>query len=709
MIKIIFSSGAFAALLFPALARAEASSASEDKSDILVLGTRPTDIDETIRTGSRLGLTIFETPASVETLSGDTIRTRGDLSIVDAVTRATGISSVANPGNGGTGLAARGFSDQGSVMILYDGVRLYPGAGTVTFPTDPWTIDRIEILRGAASVLYGQGAIGGAVNVMSKKPRQDRTAFDFEAGYGSQNSWRVGAGVGGPVTDILSYRIDASRTGSDGWVTRGVSKGLAVSGSLRLTPTDNFSLTLSDDYSDQHPMRYFGTPLINGELDKRNRRLNYNVLDAVMHFEDNRTTLKAEWGSAESIRLVSTAYRLTARRRWRNLESYFHDGATATVDRADYLGIDHAHSQVGDQTSLTARRTIAGMKNEFVVGFDVNHIKFRHSNNFYPGAADIPGSSVDPFLFAPGLFDTTAAIRPAYRTRTVQYSVFAEDRLTLNDQISLIVGINREHANVKRYTISEKSAQTQVLDKSLSNTSWRVGAVYQPRPALSLYAQYATAVDPLGSLVTLSPGDAQFKNTTGDQVEGGFKAGFWHGRATFTFAAYRIVKKNLLVRDPADLTSTTVLQVGRRSSKGLEGSLALELPEGVGLDANASVLEARFDSFNAGGVLYNGRTPPGVPEATANLFLRYAVTAPLQARLGLRYVGKTYSDNANRFRVPAYTVVDGGISFAVTTNVAANLRVYNLFDRVYATTTYNDEQWLLGRLRSIDVSISARF
>ncbi len=188
MIKTIVTSSALAALVFPTLAYAEDAAEAGDKSDILVLGTRADDANAPTQTGSRLGLTILETPASVETLAGDVIRARGDLSIVDAVTRATGISSVANPGNGGTGLAARGFSGPGSIMQLYDSVRLYPGAGTVTFPTDPWTVDRIEVLRGPASVLYGQGAIGGAVNVISKKPNSDRTEFEAEAGYGSQNS-----------------------------------------------------------------------------------------------------------------------------------------------------------------------------------------------------------------------------------------------------------------------------------------------------------------------------------------------------------------------------------------------------------------------------------------------------------------------------------------------------------------------------------------
>lgn len=693
-----------AMLALPNAALAEAP----EPDTITVLGTSPDSLDTSTETGSRLGLSILETPASVETLAGDEIRARGDLSIVDAVTRATGISSVANPGNGGTGLATRGFSDQGSVMILYDGVRLYPGAGTVTFPTDPWTVERIEVLRGPASVLYGQGAIGGAINVISRKPDTDRTHIDAEAGYGSQDSWRVAAGIGGPVNEILSYRLDASRTQSDGWMDRGGSKGFAVTGSIRLAPAENFSLTLSHDYSDQKPMRYFGTPLIDGKLDDRNKRLNYNVADAVIHYKDNRTTLKAQWNLGEGVSLTSTAYRLTADRRWRNLESYRWNETTGQVDRSDYLGIDHDQAQIGNQTNLLVSRSLGGLDNDLVIGFDVNHIKFRHSNDFYPGAPDIPASPVDPFVFEPGLFDTTVPILPAYRTRTRQFSVFAEDRLSLTDRLSVVAGINHERANVKRYSIATNGSETQVLDKTLHNTTWRIGTVYQPCPGISFYAQYATAVDPLGSLVTFLPSQAQFRNATGDQVEAGIKAGFLGGRGSFTLAAYRIVKKNLLIRDPTDLMNTTPLQVGQRSAKGIEASVTINLPQGFGVDANGALLDARFDEFNAGGVSYNGNTPPNIPEATANLWLRYDPAPRLRTMAGLRHVSRTFSDNANRYRVPAYTVIDVGASYALTDSAALNLRIYNLFDKGYAVTTYNDEQWLLGRPRSVDVSVSLK-
>lgn len=708
MLKTIISGGAIAACLLPSVVRAEEEAV---RTDIIVLGTREGDANVESGTGSRLGLTLLDTPASVETLSGDVIRARGDLSIVDAVTRATGISSVANPGNGGTGLAARGFSGPGSVMQLYDGVRLYPGAGTVTFPTDPWTVERIEVLRGPASVLYGQGAIGGAVNVISKTPNRERTQVEAEAGFGSQDSWRVAAGIGGPVNDRIAYRMDVSRTGSDGWVDRGRSKGLALSGSIEFRPTETLTLTLSDDYSDQHPMRYFGTPLIDGRIEDRNRHRNYNVSDAVMHFKDNRTTLRLAWTPSETVTIRNTAYRLTTDRQWRNLESYYWNGATGQVDRADFYGIDHNQTQRGNQGDVTIRSAWGRVKNELLVGFDVNAITFRHANDFDSNAPPAGfGAPVDPYSFDPGLYYNSFGVRPQYRTRTRQYSLFAEDRLALTDQLSLSAGINFDHANVKRYVTSYGAtvSEAQVLDKTLHNVTWRVGAVYQPVPGLSLYGQYATAVDPLGSLITFSVGQKAFRNTTGDQVEAGIKASFLGGRGLATFAAYRIVKKNLLATVPGSLPPVQD-QVGQRSAKGLEASVTLDLPQGFGIDANGSVLDARFDDFLSGSISYTGKTPPNVPEATANLWLRYDVTARVQTRVGLRYVGRTFSDNANLYRIPAYAVVDGGVSFAVTNNVAANLRVYNLFDKAYATTSYNDEQWLLGRPRSVDASVSVRF
>ena len=170
--------------------------------------------------GSRLGLTRLQTPASVEVISAETIAERGQQNILDAVTQnATGFTASPAPGNGGVSFNTRGFTGLGSVMTLYDGTQLYIGSGTVTFPFDTWSTERIEVLRGPASVMYGAGAVGGAINVVSKLPlwvprNQAEVSLD------SNMTRRIAVDSGGPVSKDVAYRITASGNMSDGWVDR---------------------------------------------------------------------------------------------------------------------------------------------------------------------------------------------------------------------------------------------------------------------------------------------------------------------------------------------------------------------------------------------------------------------------------------------------------------------------------------------------------
>lgn len=698
-----------------AQARTEPADAeSGDRADILVIGQRDT-LTMSTTTGSRLGLTPLETPASIASLAGDTIRARGDMNVVDAVTRAPGITSFADPGNGGTALAARGFSGQGSVLQLVDGFRLFPVAGTITFPTDPWNVERIEVLSGPASVLYGQGALGGAVNIVTKSPDPEHTTIDAAAGYGSQDTWHLAAGIGGPVASRLSYRFDASYRHSKGYVDRGRSQSLALSGALRFEATETLALTLRNDYGDTHPTRYFGTPLIAGRIDPSIRARNYNVSDADMHFRDNRLTLTLDWEIAHNLILSNATYWLKSKRLFRNLEEYVYDTDSGLIDRSSNLGIVHDQNQYGDQSSVKWSSSFAGLANDLVVGFDLNLIKLTYSHDF---GSDPQEDSVDPRTFNPGLFFDTQGIAPRYRTRTVEYSIFAEDRLKLSDALSIVGGVRAEWDEVQRRNIvyaangstSEVSAfPGGVPSRTLDNITWRVGAVYQPTSKVSLYGQYATGVDPLGTLTTFTTNATQFffTNATGNQIEAGAKASFLGGRGSATIAAYRIVKNNLV----AQRTPTSPIeQIGQRSTKGIETSVAVTLAGGFAFDANGTLLDARFDDFISGGTSFTGKTPPGIAEAAANMWLSWSSPAnKFQLRGGLRYVGDRFSDNANRNRVPGYVTIDSGLSYAITKSIAVSFQLYNLLDKNYATTTYTDDQWILGRPRSVDVSVSARF
>src|SRR3954469_21595106 len=157
---------------------------------VSVVGAAPTTLRIPTVTATRLGLTPLDTPASVSIISGDAVRERADPTVQEAKTRAVGVTTQGDPGNGGGAVVARGFGGVGSVMQLFDGDQLFVGAGTVTFPFDPWMVERIEVLGGPASVLYGNGAIGGAVNVVPRKPNPFSTERELRFAGGSFNTWR---------------------------------------------------------------------------------------------------------------------------------------------------------------------------------------------------------------------------------------------------------------------------------------------------------------------------------------------------------------------------------------------------------------------------------------------------------------------------------------------------------------------------------------
>src|SRR5690606_18793570 len=182
---------------------------------------------------------------------------RGDASVLEAITRAGGISAMGHPGNGGAALSSRGFTDSTSVMRLYDGMRQYGGVG-LTFPFDTWSIERIEVLRGPASVIYGDGAIGGVVNVIPKKPTRGPVGNEREADMGADATARLGLSSGGALSDRWSYRVDLSGARSDGWVDHGGSRDTTFSGALQWDATEDLSLRLSHAYGYQRPMKYFG-------------------------------------------------------------------------------------------------------------------------------------------------------------------------------------------------------------------------------------------------------------------------------------------------------------------------------------------------------------------------------------------------------------------------------------------------------------------
>lgn len=656
-----------------------------------------------ISTGSRLGISAQETAASVSSISRRQLNEHGDTNAQNAVARAPGFTDLGHPGNSDSQLSVRGFTDSGSVMRLYDGIRQYGGLG-VSYPFDTWSIEHIEVLRGPASVIEGDGAIGGVVNIVPRRPFQGSPRHEIQAGIGNHGERNLAIDSGGSLSENLTYRLDASTQNSHGWVDRGQQSHHSLRAALQWKFLPDWQIQLSHAEGRQKPMRYFGVPLIDGQPLAALRRTNYNSQDARIDFRDHWSELTLYGTPTPHIAVHSRFYHIRSNRLWFDTEIYTWDAARQQIGLAGDTAIRHHQRQTGNTTDLTFTHRLLGLDNTLSAGFDLNHSVFQHDNNTYRGNLRYVS------LLSPdtGLFSSDIPFIPRFRNSADQYALFLEDRLRITQQLSVVAGLRHDETHLHRDNLV---TQSRAFKRSWHDTGHRLGIVYALNPALSLYVQHSRAADPAGSPLLLSSAENS-DLATAHQLEAGIKQVSPDRSSEWTLAAYRIVKHNLASKDPANPDRS--IQVGKQSSRGIEGTLSLALAPTVRLDADASILRASYNDFNdvVDGALVsrNGKTPPDVPQRVANLWLSWQLHPQWTLAGGARHVGKRYATRANDTKLPAYTTADISLQWRPTPSTTLALYGQNIFDRLYYSTVYyNETQWFVGESRRILFTINHRF
>ena len=673
--------------------------------EILVLGQGGVGtirLDTQNSAGSRLGLSGLDLPASVDIITRDEIATKGDYGALEAVTRTTGVSASASPGNGGTSISSRGFNGHGSTVYTYDGTRLYIVAGTVTFPADTWTLERVEVLRGAGSVINGVGALGTTINYVPKSPVLGESDFEAAVALGSFDMKRMALGGGAQISDEWAFRLDGSYQEEEGYADRADESREVLAGSLLYQPSADLSVRFSVDYADIDAAAFWGTPLIDGKASSSHRQNNYNFEDGKVVFEDMWSRMHVEWNLADNITFRNDTYVLNASREWQNLEEYSYNAGTNQIDRAFYLGIVHEEDQVGSRFDFLIDTEIGGLANSLSIGGEVNDIELDYLNNFSTGGFGV-GDSVAIFGFNPGTTpkDTIPTILD-YQTDTQQAAIFIDSVLQISDQLSLVLGGRYDDIEFDRYDLAIGGSPASSFDADFSEFTWRAGLVYQPTEQMSIYAQMSTAADPVTSPISISSGNKDFDLATGRQYEIGLKQQLLQGRAEYTLAYFDIEKEDILTRLPA---STITEQIGQQSSDGIEFTLRVNPTDSLSIDFNAASIDAEFDEFYSGGISLAGNTPRNVPEQTMNLWLNWSPINDVQIGGGFRYVDSRYADDSNTEKMPAYTVFDASVNWMATENLTVTLRARNLTDEEdYVLAPYVPNQWIFGDPRAYELS-----
>jgi len=697
--------------------------------EVRVEGTRstPLNTEAPADSASRLGLSVREIPATVEVIDQQTIRTQGFRSVTEAAQGAVGLTAGDNPAEP-SAFSMRGFTGS-QINTLYNGIKIGPQNMTSRV-MDAGNLERIEILKGPASLMSGEGAAGGAINFVTRRPHQGPVENEAYASYGSFNTTRMGFGSGGSTSkEGLDYRFDLNRSSSNGFVNDTYSENWHLSTGLDFRASSTFKLFGAFEYKQDRANAYWGTPLVSAAapginalggivsgtsiasisgnnlgavtIDNRTLTTNYNVTDNYVKAHETWLRGGFEWKVNDSVSVRNQLYHYTAKREWFNSETYSFDPATGLVDR-DRFFVSHDQRLTGNKAELQWDSKLAGMDNRIVAALDVSKLDFDRPSDFH---GDGSVTLVDPIR---GTFGTLTLAPQTARIGNTALS--AEDRLKLTPAFALIAGLRYEEIDVDRTSINKTGAIVPgfPFSKSFYPTTGRVGFTWETMPGFTFYGQYATGADISVNNLFLLPASGPLELTRARTYEAGIKHLFWERKAEWSLAVFDIERRNVFAAQGGQ----TLNLAGKQISDGVELALAVRPTSRGNLWGNVAYTRARYDDYVFTGGSFSGNTPPNVPRIVANAgaSYRFATPLPVEAGASIRHVGDRFSTDANTVTLLAYTVADA-YAFVDVQKTRLTFRVRNLADKKYAiwSDPFYPDQILLGAPRSYEISAALKF
>ncbi|WP_288455481.1 TonB-dependent siderophore receptor [uncultured Acinetobacter sp.] len=692
----------------------------EAKQDLKV---DPLHLKQVNTTSSRLGLTSQETPATVQTITQKELQEKGVRTVKEAFGNVTGATVGNVPGNPAV-LTMRGFSGNTNT-VLQDGVRI--GASTfVTRDLDVWKYEKIEVLKGPSSVLFGEGALGGAVNLITKKPNLEQATVEGMLNYGSFNTLRTAIGGNLPLNDELAVRSDISFLRSDSLFDIDNQKTVkfGAAGSLLYKPNDHLSMLFSANFDhDKETSSYNGSPLVSAStaknpsnildnpdglvIDKATRHKNYNPYGG----ELSADTTTLSW---------ATDYQLSPSWTFNNIATYYH------ADRKFYLSPEqnfdsqtglfkrtvqrwsHDHDVWSDRFSFGHDQLIAGKyRNRLSVGSEYSYTDFsspRPSGNlnavdpYHPNVGDMPASNW-----------TAWTSYNKFSTQIKNWSVFAEDAFNITPDWLIVGGARYERLDVERTIDNILTDSQQQFNPTFNPFSWRIGSVYNLTPDTQLYGQYSTAVTPVSSLLVISTANGSFDLSKGKSAELGFKSSVLDGKLDMVGSVYWIELNDILTRDPNNINVT--VQGGQQVSKGVEFTASAAITPQLKANLGLAWVDAEYKKLiEAGGANRSGNQPVNVPEKVANASLSYQFkTLPMTVSGFAKHVSGFYTDTANTYFVKGYTTYDASLAYDLK-NMTFTLWGRNLTDQFFGEYSgYSSKQIYIGAPRSVELGVTFKF
>ncbi|PWE41600.1 TonB-dependent siderophore receptor [Pseudomonas prosekii] len=651
-----------------------------------------------------------ETPQTINVIPAQVIRDQAPRNLDDALANVSGITQGNTLASTQDSVMTRGFGDNRNGSIMRDGMPLIQGRGMNA------TVDRVEVLKGPASLLYGIQDPGGVVNMVSKQP--ELTQYNALTLRGSTyGDGKNGSGGGldstGALGDSgLAYRMVLDHEDEDYWRNFGTHRETLVAPSLAWFG-ENTQLLFSYEHREFLTPFDRGTiidPRTNHPLDiSRNERLDepFNNMEGrsdLYHFEADHQ-FNDDWSAHFGYS-------------W-NRETY--DASQVRVTAIDTNKGTLTRSMDGTQNAISTDRfttaslegkvNVLGMQHDLVFGVDDEYRKIYREDL-------IRQKSLSTFSYVNPVYGREVAgttVSPADSAQTDQLrsdSVFVQDSIHLTDQWILVAG--------GRFQEYDQYAGKGVPFKANTDSNgqkWvpRAGLVYRYTDELSFYGSYTESFKPNSTIAPLSGSSVVLDGSVAPEEAKSWEIGArleMPGRITGNVALFDIKKRNVLIANSEGPT-TIYSAAGEVRSRGLEVDVSGQLSDRWSLIGSYAYTDAEVIEDPD----YKGKKLQNVAKNSGSLSAVYdfgSIVGGDQLRVGAgaRYVGERAGNAVNDFDLPGYTVADAFATYDTKVEgqkVKFQLNVKNLFDRTYYTSAASRFFVSMGDSRQVSLSSTLEF
>lgn len=672
-------------------------------------------------TATKTDTPVIEIPQSISTITQDQLREQGATTLNQALRYTSGVTPE-NRGAVATRLdqfTVRGFS----ASSFLDGLRVF-GSRDALPQVDSYRLERIDVLKGPSSVMFGQGGPGGLVNQISKRPLTERLN-EIGLHVGNFDFRRVDADFSGPLDadKKFLYRITGSAYMADGQLDHTKERRYWVAPSFTWQPSADTRLTILANFQrDPHMGSYGGVPGLRSlTVPADGYRVGPGFYDGDADYEtsDRRNSsvgYQFEHRFNDTLTMRSNARFLHAEGVYRTV--YMNSTGTGFLDPGLTLlnrnrgGTDVEMDQIVIDNHVQAKFNTGSIGHTALLGVDFAHLKSDTRASTFDSAPPLN-------IFNPDYHQVIPEPNWVSQTQQRQYQtgIYFQDQIKI-ERLSVLLGGRYDWARTMSDATTLATGVLRHTPQHAKAFTGRAGVIYNFDNGVAPYASYSESFEPQSG--TDRAGDP-FDPTRGKQVEVGVKYQPTGTNALFTVAAFDIRRQNLLTAIPGCVGVGCQEQTGELRTQGLEFEARGDVARGLSLIGNYSYIDNEYtkDNPTATGPSLVGKSPTAIPKHQASAWARYQLQGGPLAGLGLaagvRYLGTSAGDNANTFKVPAVTLVDAAIDYDLgraspqLKGMSVALNVSNLFNKDYFASCWSDAFCYYGYQRSVRATFRYRW